>query len=334
MPTNYSDPKFAEFLAAYGGSPEEAAISDIFLPGVISKRFEAFRNRTRFVHYTTADTAVSILRTKSVWLRNATAMNDYSELQYGISRVIDFFANPDGAPFWQRLEDVHAGLAKEIKDLYDGWLNDLKYNTYMICVSEHLAAEDTNGRLSMWRAYGQPNGVALILNASVFHNSSEVLRSYSHPVFYYSDDEVQNLFQSIVSTFVSSRAWCALPRDELKGHVHRMLETFSLGLKHPGFGEELEWRVVHRPGQEESAHVPSSIQIIRGVPQRIHSIPLKALEDDSIPSLDLAELVDRIIVGPCQHPFLIRDALVEELSAAGVADANGKVVVSRIPLRT
>lgn len=334
MPTNYSDPQFAEFLAAYGGSPEEAAISDIFLPGVISKRFEAFHNKTRFVHYTTADTAVAILRNKSVWLRNATAMNDYSELHHGISRVISFFGNPSGAPFWQRLEDAHVGLAKETKDLYDGWLNDLKYNTYMICVSEHRAAEDTNGRLSMWRAYGQPNGVALILNASVFHNSSDALRSYSHPVFYYSDDVVQSRFQSIVSTFVSSQAWCALPRDELKGYVHRMLETFSLGLKHPGFGEELEWRVVHRPGQAKSDRVPSSIQIIRGVPQRIHSIPLKPLEDSSILGLDLGELVDRIIVGPCQHPLMIREALVEELSAAGAADANNKVVVSCIPLRT
>jgi hypothetical protein len=39
--------------------------------------------RAKFVHYTTAEAALSIIRSKRLWMRNATCMADYSEVTHG-----------------------------------------------------------------------------------------------------------------------------------------------------------------------------------------------------------------------------------------------------------
>jgi hypothetical protein len=204
----------------------------------------------------------------------------------------------------------------------------------MICVSEHKADEDAIGRLSMWRAYGQPNGIGVVFNATPFHNSSDAIQTFSHPVFYLSDQEIKELFTRIVNSVCSVDAVAAMSKEDLKSYVYNMLETFSLGLKHPGFREECEWRVVHRPGAASSERVSCSVQTVRGVPQRVYSLPLKNGEEEGLRGLAIPDLLDRIIVGPCQHPFIIREALVDQLTSVGVVDAHSRVIVSDIPLRT
>ena len=42
------------------------------------------------------------------------------------------------------------------------------FDTYLTSISEHRNKEDTFGRLSMWRAYGETTGVALVMNNSPF----------------------------------------------------------------------------------------------------------------------------------------------------------------------
>ena len=46
------------------------------------------------------------------------------------------------------------------------------------------------------------------------------------------------------------------------------------------------------------------------------------------------ELVNRVIIGPSRFPYVLADAFVALLEAAGVTDAGDKVFVSDIPLRT
>lgn len=297
VPIDFNDPCMAHFLSAYSITPEQAAISAVFLPGVLEKRFEAYRQGTRFVHYTTAEAAAAIIRNKCVWLRNANAMNDYSELHHGISRVISFFRDENAKQFWDRLENLHVGLAREVRELYDNWLHDLRYNTYMICVSEHQADENVIGRLSMWRAYGQPNGVALIFNAAAFHNSSDAVQTYSHPVFYFSDEQVKAVFTQVVHGVVMEDVVAAMSKDDLKNYVYNMLETFSLGLKHPGFREELEWRVVHRPGAAASDRVSCSVQSVRGVPQRVYSLPLANVEEEDLHGVAITDRSETRTIG-------------------------------------
>ena len=59
----------------------------------------------------------------------------------------------------------------------------MRTDTYLTCVSEHKAEEDTLGRLSMWRAYyGGTNGVALVMDIAAFQapGPSDVLNIYTY----------------------------------------------------------------------------------------------------------------------------------------------------------
>ena len=85
-----------------------------------------------------------------------------------------------------------------------------------------------------------------------------------------------------------------------------------------------------RVEQEARSREPA----VRGVPQRVYSLPLINIEAENLRGLEIPELLNRIVVGPCQHPYIICDALIDELNSVGVVDASSKVVASNIPLRT
>ena len=50
-------------------------------------------------------------------------------------------------------------------------------------------------------------------------------------------------------------------------------------------------------------------------------------------STALADILEALIIGPCESPRAVRDAFVELLDAAGVEEAAEKVRVSDIPVR-
>jgi hypothetical protein len=58
-------------------------IKRIFFPYMDRKTREFMAAGGRFVYYTTADTAMSILRNRQFWMRSTTTMNDYMEVEHG-----------------------------------------------------------------------------------------------------------------------------------------------------------------------------------------------------------------------------------------------------------
>jgi hypothetical protein len=57
--------------------------------------------------------------------------------------------------------------------------------------------EDTFGRLSMWRAYSEATGVALVMHNSVFLTPSDGLKAYASPAGYLNDEVFENEFGKI-----------------------------------------------------------------------------------------------------------------------------------------
>jgi hypothetical protein len=56
----------------------------IFMPEASRQRDKFYRENadTKFVHYTTAEAALSIIEQKRMWLRNTRSMVDYSEVRH------------------------------------------------------------------------------------------------------------------------------------------------------------------------------------------------------------------------------------------------------------
>ena len=122
-------------------------INRIFFPYMEQRTREVLAAGGRFVYYTTADTAVALLKGRQVWMRSTTAMNDYMEVDHGFECLKAAYHDEPGKAFNGALDASFPGLANEVRDLFDGWLPQIRYDTYITCVSEHMPAEDRHGRL-------------------------------------------------------------------------------------------------------------------------------------------------------------------------------------------
>lgn len=314
-------------------SPEQERLLSIFMPFATERQKAVVQSQSRFVHYTSADAAKNILQSKEVWMRNISAMNDYMEVEHGIRCVANAYRGDDGSIFKKHLNDIYKDITNEVESLFDGWVHYFRWDTYISCVSEHDDAEDAVGRLSMWRAYGEGTGVALVLNNNPFVTPSGVLKAYASPVAYLTEAEMRAELARVADNINRNKDFIAsLNRDVLKNIIFSMLRFASICTKHPGFHEEKEWRVVHTPQLDNSDILKHSIETVGGIPQRVYKVPLVEIHGSDF-NTSLIALLDRVIVGPTKFPVVTRDAFVELLSQVGFADANKRVIVSDIPLR-
>lgn len=105
-------------------------------------------------------------------------------------------------------------------------------------------------------------------------------------------------------------------------------------LKHEGFHEEREWRVIYSPERWPSTLMESSIEVVGGIPQIVYKLPLDSTKSSSLAELDLTRIFDRLIIGPSQFPSSMYEAFVKSLKAIGVENAETRVFISGIPIRS
>jgi hypothetical protein len=285
----------------------------------------------RLAYYTDASTAIEILKNECVWMRNTTLMNDYGEIKHGERAVSEFFSmhNPRAKQFWDVLNRLFPDIFYELDHYYSSWSDDLNWNTFVTSVSIHTPEEDELGRLSMWRAYGRNTGVALVFKPDIFFSEEDNLQAYSYPALYWNKGRIISEFERIIDNVTSNIDILASSTgEEVKSLLIHLFHSFAISLKHPGFEEEKEWRIIFRPTKSPKSPLEKSVETISGVPQIIYKIPLKE-KFKTAPS----QLLDRIIIGPSEHSWEVRDAFATLLIDLGLSDLAKKIVVSGIPLR-
>lgn len=308
-------------------------LASIFMPRAFEARAQIIKKNGRLVHYTRAEAALNMIRNQSVWMRKPQWMNDYRDVEHGLDCLVQAFRNSEGGQLFQKtIDKAFPGSIKNIIANFDSWVEHYRWNTYVACVSEHEDEEDINGRLSMWRAYGRDTGVALVVKSTPFTSTTDALGAYSSPVAYLTqagvDAHLGNIGRLVEQdiSFVQSQN-----QQMVEYFIHEAFRFGMLCTKHPGFAEEREWRIVYSPPRDQRKVLQKSIQTINGIPQPIYSIPLQKFDGYSI---ELKEILDRIIIGPTRFPSAIYEAFVAELEDKGVENASQKVIISEIPLRT
>jgi hypothetical protein len=187
----------------------------------------------------------------------------------------------------------------------------------------------------MWRAYGGNSGVALVMNSSAFVRPSDVLKAYTSPVAYLSEQGFETEFCKVAEALETHGDFVrGLGKDAALATLFDALRYSVLCTKHPGFHEEREWRIIYQPKYENSRWMKREIVQIRGVPQPIYKIPLKDIPEENFSGIRIPDLLDRIIIGPTQYPSAMKEAFSVLLEDAGVSDAASKIFISDIPLRT
>jgi hypothetical protein len=315
-------------------SDTDDQLAALFFPYATKKQNDVRNGKTRFVHYTTAEAAVRIIQNREVWMRRTTTMNDYMEVEYGFECLNAAYKGEAAARMKVALEEEFPGTCEELERRFNLWLPSFRGETYVTCISEHDDNEDGIGRLSMWRAYGATAGVAIVLNSTAFATASDALRAYTSPVAYLSDAQFFREFGLVSENIASNRElWRDLGQESVIEAVFQMMRFSTVCTKHPGFHEEREWRIIHTPALEGTDRLPSNVEVVRGVPQCVHKIPLKNYPDEGFLGAEVAELIERIIIGPAVDAWSMRDAFVRLLEEAGSKDARSRVVISEIPLR-
>ena len=315
-------------------TPEQIQIMKIFFPYAYGRQVEAMDQDIRFVHYTSAEAAVNMLRTEEVWMRKTSCMDDFREVEHGLDCLVAADESDAGQRLKDVLDDLFRGISGDIDKMFQGWVPHFRDDTYILCVSAHDPIEDIHGRLSMWRAYGQSTGVALVMNNKPFFSPSTALKAYTSPVAYMTSEELKEELVSIATNIENNSEFVqSIGRETVTGTVFSAFRFAALCMKHPGFLEEQEWRVVYCPKLEASDHLKMEVEVINGTPQPVYKIPLKNIPEEGHFGAAIPELLDRIIIGPTQYPIATYDAFHAMLSDAGVPNPDERIFLSEIPIR-
>ena len=305
------------------------------------QRLRKLSNYSRdLVHYTSASNALRILRTRRVTLRNASLMNDFSEIDHGEKCLVKAWhsdqgrgtATPHNGRLFNLLGRISPTIVPAIEQSFDRHSVARKANTFILSLAEHNdQAEGLLGKLSMWRAYGGRTNVAIVVNPSFLFNES-TSGVYSTPVIYsslqeFADQHFTMLLNSIEENF---NEVAILDRDYIISCVLLAFNSIAMATKHPGFEEEKEWRLIFAPWQDPDNNIRHEVVEISGMPQKVY---YEEFSNDEASPLSLNKLLKKIIVGPTESPRVVYEAFVKELEDAGIPDAAKKVVVSDIPIR-
>lgn len=308
-------------------------IEEVFHKEYIEKLLGLKSNELKLAHYTSARVALSLIENKTIWLNNIQYMNDYSEIKIGNTLLADYYNNETGNEIKEVIEEINHGIKQNLELSYNNNLSRLM-NTYAFCLTEHSKEEDDYGRLSMWRAYAPKNGVAIVLDTDVFAEEAFNTKVATIPMFYLKREE----FIDAVSDFANR---LEKYKDDLKylpnfsDLVLRKFIITALSMKHKGFQEEREWRVIYNDifsNVNENDIVTENIEEINGELRIIKKLDFSQIRYGNCP-FDMNKLIYRIIIGPSNNPEQLRTIFIHTLEKNGVIDAANKVVCSDIPVR-
>ncbi len=282
-------------------------------------------------HYTSCQTLLSILDSKSIWATHISCLNDTSECRHLFDLFFERFAQVAGNN--ANLSALYNYVVAQ-KGKNHAWESDWFVTSF--------CAEGDD--LNLWRAYAGADG-----GVSIGFNSTELVcqawgrereerggslgqpETYLLPVVYEGkkkQDLVKKLVSSLNNLFLRGLGG-RNPTDwakQLWASWEDQLLVVAPLLKHRGFESEKEWRLIKK--------VPDSLQSSLKYLARANTItrhfPLAvlALAVDSPPVLPIVE----IKVGPGRHQELTKVNVEKCLRSKGY-DGKVRVSCSNIPFR-
>lgn len=175
--------------------------------------------------------------------------------------------------------------------------------------------------------------MALVLKNQPFFNESNAFKAVTAPVLYKDKKEFQEYFSNIVISIKDNIEFIkGQSKETIQGFLFNIFLLLSLSVKHPGFKEEKEWRIIYT-GMEESLYLKNEITCLNGLPQKIFKIPLIDIPKENLTGIEIPQLLERIIIGPSDNASETIQAFESLLRDAGVEDPKTKIFYSDIPLR-
>ena len=220
---------------------------------------------------------------------------------------------------------------------FDKFTNEGAIDAYVFCLSEH-AADDNDGRLSMWRGYGQHgSGAALVFNPINIDHIPESPLIFAK-VNYATNEARQHILKSFLDKWADITASLNLEDNHLYVASYTALtfiKFFAVTFKHPGFLEEHEWRIIYDQERDLRGLLKGSLGYHigdRGVEPKL-KYKIEHIDGVSSPGTRLERLLDRIILGPSVSSPLAVKSIGRMLEKIGRPEFKSLIRASGIPLR-
>lgn len=259
-------------------------------------------------HYTSAEALLGILQSRSLWATDIRFLNDTEEFTFARDLISSELTRRASR---LRTERVRSNLAEQLKDL----TAHAPPPAYVVSLSEQGNA------LSQWRAYAPRDGVAI----GFHHRALGAVKAFALRRCTYLNEahnaskQDRQALDLIVDDIYASMQWAArlmiqrearkVSTDDmetieaLRDHADMIALRFvwsALSIKHAGFAEESEWRLISNMPELSLAHPlgPDSIVNFRRGAFGVTPYLLAALPESwrNVP-LGIA----RIVVGPSSN---------------------------------
>lgn len=276
-------------------------------------------------HYTRAAVASSILTEDELWLSHVQALSDVSEVSAGarlIRRRLSRTAEGGAGP-----------LIAELARTFDRVFEEVFAAAFVFCLSGHDREADCDGRLAMWRAYGEDgDGACLVFDRDrLVEVGSGVMPTLWTAMVYESEEAFEARLEAFFENLdrVLGDARTHRPTAELARVVGRCLMAYAMSHKHPAFREEQEIRLFHVRERGEPAPDGAAYGFChetRGI-RPIFRIDVRSAAGGH----GVGDMLEEVILGPSNNAPVHRLAMEAVLDAKGLGDRP--VRLSEIPFR-
>lgn len=300
-------------------------LNKFFFEQSISRENKFINNEKRLAYYTSICIAESIIEKKVFWMRNVGDMNDCKEVKYGnslISRVLYGNMRKEFEDALEKNTLLSKVMVGNILDKFREEMISWTYNTYATCFTE-TAGNDNDGRLSMWRGYGRDEGIALVFDITKMQNILSGKNIVLSPVEYYTEKDVADKLEEMIGKIEESgEELKRYKKDEIESYIINALRYAVVSIKHPGFKDEQEWRLVAHGND-----LNLDVEKVKGLLQPIYKLKIS----DCI----FREGLEKVIFAPSTN-ILTCKAFVQLLCKnLGISkeEAERKIFMSSIPYR-
>lgn len=328
--------------------------------------------KTDLVHYTSKDAAIKIIRSGVFWMRRLDLMNDSSEISYAVDKVMT-----DGGfeGIWMRglLKEIGVNICentfKLINEKIFQTLNEFKEKTYVFSMMDtrvdfnYKYNEVFGGKLSMWRGYGGDTSVAFVLNPEWIYliTAQEFPISFSKAIYTdfscisgydgYVDgldgarsgskDNQIDCFRirKIISDVILSNKenFSRMTHPEIIEYFSKIFIYICSSIKHNGFEEEEEWRLLYHSKYSEGSK-NSEYEIIDekkkengGTERDIYEIPI--FSTGKLHFLNGVNAIKAIVIGPCKDQDEVERNISGEINKKleKINKESDKIVKEKLP---
>jgi hypothetical protein len=216
-------------------------------------------------HYTGAPAIRGILQSDSIWASGAQYMNDWMEVVYGYDIIMN------------RLRELveKRKLARRSRSVFKDVLRLMESPDSPFIDAYFAAFCEKGNLLSQWRAYAGTQGFAiefhpLVVKGGLTLTTKAPARNLRLAKVEYDPARQQENFRGLIEELTDNIEQAKVGSHTetapsvLVEFTRMVLSSWAATVKHPGFAEEQEWRVIFQPLiTEEEKYLSTSEFVVR-----------------------------------------------------------------------